>query len=94
MNDFFYGREIEYKKLNEFVGYILYEVVVGVLLGIIVGVGYCLWVEYFICFVFFCFYIYLVIFLNIVIWILKGWVSNLLLYEKVYEEIVRRIIVF
>ena len=35
----FHGRQTEYKKLNELVGH---EVVVGALLGIIVGVGYCL----------------------------------------------------
>ncbi|WP_172448307.1 divergent PAP2 family protein, partial [Bacillus thuringiensis] len=42
LNDFFHGRETEYKKLNELVGHTPYEVVVGALLGIIVGVGYCL----------------------------------------------------
>ncbi|MGQ0439763.1 cytochrome d ubiquinol oxidase subunit II [Bacillus sp. B-TM1] len=42
LNEFFHGRQTEYKKLNELVGHTPYEVVVGALLGIIVGVGYCL----------------------------------------------------
>ena len=42
LNDFFHGRQTEYKKLNELVGHTPYQVVVGAILGIVVGIGYCL----------------------------------------------------
>ncbi|WP_439741255.1 divergent PAP2 family protein [Bacillus pseudomycoides] len=42
LNDFFHGRQTEYKKLNELVGHTPYQVVVGAILVIVVGIGYCL----------------------------------------------------
>jgi acid phosphatase family membrane protein YuiD len=42
LNDFFHGRQTEFKKLNELVGHTPYQVVVGAILGIVVGIGYCL----------------------------------------------------
>ncbi|PFE04999.1 divergent PAP2 family protein [Bacillus cereus] len=42
LNDFFHGRQTEYKKLNELVGHTPYQVVVGAILGIVVAIGYCL----------------------------------------------------
>lgn len=41
LNDFFHGRQTDYKKLNELVGHTPYEVVGGAILGIVVGVMYC-----------------------------------------------------
>ncbi|CAG9613284.1 hypothetical protein BACCIP111899_02498 [Bacillus rhizoplanae] len=41
LNDFFHGRQTEYKKLNELVGHTPYQVVIGALLGIVVAIWYC-----------------------------------------------------
>ncbi|PEA53359.1 hypothetical protein CON64_18930 [Bacillus pseudomycoides] len=41
LNDFFHGRQTEYKKLNELVGHTPYQVIVGALLGIVVAICYC-----------------------------------------------------
>lgn len=41
LNDFFHGRQTEYKKLNELVGHTPYQVVIGALLGIVVAICYC-----------------------------------------------------
>ncbi|MCM3734904.1 divergent PAP2 family protein [Bacillus cytotoxicus] len=41
LNDFFHGRQTNYKKLNELVGHTPYQVIVGALLGIVVAICYC-----------------------------------------------------
>ncbi|MEH6892207.1 divergent PAP2 family protein [Bacillus sp. JJ864] len=41
LNDFFHGRQMEYKKLNELVGHTPYQVIVGAILGIVVAICYC-----------------------------------------------------
>ncbi|ENQ3107934.1 hypothetical protein SAMN04488168_11196 [Bacillus sp. 491mf] len=41
LNDFFHGRQTDYKKLNELVGHTPYQVVIGALLGIVVAICYC-----------------------------------------------------
>lgn len=41
LNDFFHGRQTDYKKLNELVGHTPYQVVIGALLGIVVAIYYC-----------------------------------------------------
>ncbi|PHA03418.1 hypothetical protein COE51_00960 [Bacillus pseudomycoides] len=41
LNDFFHGRQTEYKKLNELVGHTPYQVIVGAILGIVVAIWYC-----------------------------------------------------
>ncbi|ABS22482.1 divergent PAP2 family protein [Bacillus cytotoxicus] len=42
LNDFFHGRQTNYKKLNELVGHTPYQVVVGAILGVVVGIWYCM----------------------------------------------------
>ncbi|MDP7980737.1 divergent PAP2 family protein [Bacillus sp. WLY-B-L8] len=41
LNDFFHGRQTDYKKLNELVGHTPYQVIIGALLGIVVAICYC-----------------------------------------------------
>ncbi|MDM5189225.1 divergent PAP2 family protein [Bacillus sp. DX4.1] len=41
LNEFFHGRQTDYKKLNELVGHTPYQVVVGAILGIVVAIWYC-----------------------------------------------------